>query len=166
MTESRELAFPACPSASCLQAPNTSARDTRRGVYAGNFCVNGRFSRPVLPLLAYRPPLLVRVALDGGCMLATSARTTDACTAPLVAKTGFQTKGTGTATAGYLCMTSSHRLLSLQSSLSRPVLPLLGCRPPMPVRVGQEGGRMLATSARMEDFPGPSFLFLPAGPQY
>ena len=108
------------------------------GAYAGNFCANGRISRPVLPLLDCRPPLLVRVVLDGGRMLATSARTTYACTAPLVANTGFHTKGTGTATAGYLCMTSSHRLPSLQSSLSRPVLPLLGCRPPMLVRVAPE----------------------------
>jgi len=138
MTESRELAFLARPSASCLQAHNTSARCTRRGAYAGNFCVNGRFSRPVLPLLDCRPPLLVRVVLDGGRMLATSARTTNACTAPLVANTGFHTKGTGTATAGYSCMTSSHKWPSLQSSLSRPVLPLLGCRPPILVRVAPE----------------------------
>ena len=101
--ESRELAFSACPSASCLQALNTSARCTRRGAYAGNFCANGRFFRPVLPLLDCRPPLLVRVELDGGRMLSTSARTSDTCTAPLVANTGFQTKGTGTATACYLC---------------------------------------------------------------
>jgi len=104
------------------------------------------FSRPVLPLLDCRPPLLVRVALDGGRMLATSARTTDACTAPLIANTGFQTKGTGTATAGCLCMTSSHRLPSLQSSLSRPVLLLLGCRPPMLVRIVPERGRMRRAS--------------------
>jgi len=101
--ESRELAFSACPSAFYLQALNTSAHCTRRGAYAGKFCANGRFSRPVLPLLDRRPPFLVRVELDGGRMLSTSARTTDACTAPLVANTGFQTKGTGTATASYLC---------------------------------------------------------------
>ena len=77
------------------------------GDYTGNFCANGRFSRPVLPLLDCRPPLLVRVGLDGGRMLSISARTTDACTAPLAADTGFQKKGTGTTTAGYLCMTSS-----------------------------------------------------------
>jgi len=145
MSESRELAFLASPSASSLQAPNTSARCTRRGAYAGNFCVNGRFSRPVLPLLDCRPPLLVRVVLDGGRMLETSARTTDACTAPLVANTGFHTKGTGMATAGYLYMTSSHKWPSLQSSLSRPVLPLLGCRPPV-VRVAPERGRMRRAS--------------------
>jgi len=149
MTKSRELAFPASLSASCLQAPNTSARCTRRGAYAGNFCANGRFSRLVLPLLDCRPPLLVRVELDGGRMLATSARTTDACTAPFVANTGFQTKGTGTATAGYLYITSSHRLPSLQSSLSRPVLPLLGYRPPMLVCVAPEGGRMRWASSTL-----------------
>jgi len=154
MAESRELAFPACPSASCLQAPNTSARDTRRGTYAGNFCANGRFSQPVLPLLDCRPPLLVRVALDGGRMLATSARTTDACTAPLVAKTSFHTKGTGTATAGYLCMTSSHKWPSLQSSLSRPVLSLLGCRPPMLVRVAPERGFSYSRALFPSPIPG------------
>ena len=37
MTESGELAFPARPSASWLQAPNTSARCTRRGAYAVGF---------------------------------------------------------------------------------------------------------------------------------
>jgi len=93
--ESREIAFSACPSAFYLQDLNTSARYTRRGAYAGNFCANGRFSRPVLPLLDCRPPLLVRVALDGGRILSTSARTTDACTAPLVADTGFQRKEQG-----------------------------------------------------------------------
>jgi len=160
MAESRELAFPARPSASCPQAPNTSARCTRRGAYAGNFCVNGKFSRPALPLLDCRPPLPVRVALDGGRMLATSARTTDACTAPLVANTGFQTKGTGTATAGYLCMTSSHRLPSLQSSLSRPVLPLLGCRPPMLVCVAPERGRMRRASRTLGPCSRAPFLVL------
>jgi len=63
------------------------------------------------PMEDCRPPLLVRVELDGGRILSTSARTTrtDACTSPLVANTGFQTKGTGMATAGYLRMTSSHK---------------------------------------------------------
>ena len=44
-----------------LQDLNTSARCIRRGLYVGNFCANGRFSRPVLPFLDCRPPLLVRV---------------------------------------------------------------------------------------------------------
>jgi len=166
MAESRELAFPARPSASCLQAPNTSARCTRRGAYAGNFCANGRFSRLVLPLLDCRPPLLVRVELDGGRMLAISARTTDACTAPFVANTGFQTKGTGMATAGYLCMTSSHRLPSLQSSLSQPVLHLLGCRAPMLVRVAQDRGRMRRASHTRGPCSRAPLLVLGVGGQY
>jgi len=109
------------------------------GAYAGNFCVNGRIYWPVLPLLDCRPPLLVRVELDGGRMLSTSARMTrtGACTLLLIANTGFQTKGTGMATAGYLCMMSSHKW-NLQSSLSPPVLPLVGCRPPMLVCVALE----------------------------
>jgi len=37
MAESGELAFPACPSASWLQAPNASARCTRRVAYAAGF---------------------------------------------------------------------------------------------------------------------------------
>ena len=105
-----------------LRDLNTSARCTRRGAYAGNFCANGRFSRPVRQLLDCRPPLLMSVELDGGRMLSTSARTTDTCTAPLIADTGFQKKGTGTTTAGYLCMTSTHKWSGLEISLSLPVL--------------------------------------------
>jgi len=37
------VSFPASPSASCLQSPNTSACCTRRGAYAGNFCAKGRY---------------------------------------------------------------------------------------------------------------------------
>jgi len=144
--ESREFAFSACPSAFYLQALNTSARCTRRGAYAGNFCSNGRFSRPALPLLDCRSPVQVRVELDGERILSTSARTTDACTVPLVANTGFQTKGTGTATAGYLYMTSAHKWSGLEISLSRPVLSLLGCRPPILVRVAPERRRMRRAS--------------------
>ena len=64
--ESRELAFSASPSAFYLQDLNTRVHYTRRGAYTGDFCANGRFSLPVLPLVDCRPPLLVRVALDGG----------------------------------------------------------------------------------------------------
>ena len=81
----------------------------------------------------------MRVAPEDGRMLATSARKADACAALLVGDTGFHTKGTGTATAVCSFMTSAHKWPSLESSLSRPVLPLLGCRPPMlvaPERVG------------------------------
>jgi len=93
--KSRELAFSVCPPTFHLQDLNTSARYTRRGAYTGDFCANGRFSLPILPFLDCRPPLLVRIALDGGRILSTSARTTDACTAPLVADTGFQRKEQG-----------------------------------------------------------------------
>jgi len=37
------VSFPASPSTSCLQSPNTSACCTRRGAYAGNFCAKGRY---------------------------------------------------------------------------------------------------------------------------
>jgi len=145
-TESRELAFSGYHPLFYLQDLNTSARCTGRGAYAGNFCANGRLSRPVLPLLDCRPPLLVRVELDGGRMLSTSARTTDACTAPLVTNTGFQTKGKGTTTAGYLCTTSTHKWWGLEILLSRPVLLLLGYRPPILVRVAPERGHMRRAS--------------------
>ena len=84
----------------------------------------------------------MRVAPEDGRMLATSARKADACAALLVGDTGFHTKGTGTAMAVCSFMTSTHKWPNLESSLSRPVLPLLGCRPPMIVRVAPEGGRM------------------------
>ena len=91
-----------------------------------------------------RPPLLVRVAPEDGRILAISARKADACAALLLGDTGFHTKGTGTSTAVCSCMTSAHKWPSLESSHSRPVLPLLGCRPPMIVRVAPEGGAYAA----------------------
>jgi len=51
--------------------------------------------------------MLVRVAPEGGRMLATFERKADACAALLVGDTGFHTKGAGSATAGRLCMTSA-----------------------------------------------------------
>ena len=84
----------------------------------------------------------MHVAPEDGRMLTTSARKADACAALLVGDTGFHTKGTGTATAVCSCMKTAHKWPSLKSSLSRPVLPLLGCRPPMIVRVPPEGGRI------------------------
>ena len=50
----------------------------------------------VLWLLRCRPPMLVRVAPEGGRMLATFARKADACAALLVGDTGFHMKGAGT----------------------------------------------------------------------
>jgi len=91
-----------------------------------------------------RPPMLVRVAPEGGRMLATSARKAGACTALLVGDTGFHTKGTETATASCACMTSAHKWQSLETSLSQPVLPLLGYRPPMLVRVAPGRGAYAA----------------------
>jgi len=64
------------------------------------------------------------------------------CTTLLVDDTGFHTKGTGTATAVCSFMTSAHKWPSLENLLSRPVLSLFGCRPPMIVRFAPEGGRM------------------------
>ena len=89
-----------------------------------------------------RSPLLVRVTPEDGRMLTTSARKADACATLLVGDTGFHTKGTGMTTAVCSFMTSTHKWPSLGISLSQPVLPLLGCRPPMIVRVTPEGGRM------------------------
>jgi hypothetical protein len=86
----------------------------------------------------------VRVAPEDGQILATSARKTDVCETLLVGDTGFHTKRTGTATAVCSFMTSAHKWPSLESSLSRPVLPLVGYRPPMIVRVAPEGGAYAA----------------------
>jgi len=97
--------------------------------------------------------MLVRVAPEGGSMMAIFARKADACAALLVGDTGFHTKGVGTVTADCACMTSAHEWPSLESSLSRPVLPLLGCRPPMLVRVAPEGGRMQRASRTRSTCP-------------
>ena len=92
---SRQLAFSTCPSAFYLQDLNTNARyKSRAGIYWPLLC-QWKIFPPYLPLLDCRPPLLVRVPLDGGRILSTSARTTDTCTAPLVADTGFQRKEQG-----------------------------------------------------------------------
>ena len=53
------------------------------------------FSQPILPLLDCRPPILVRVAPEGGRMLTTSTRKTDACPALVIGDTDFHTKGAG-----------------------------------------------------------------------
>jgi len=95
-------------------------------------------------------------------MLATSARMADACAALHVGDTGFHTKIAGAATAGCACMTSAHEWPNLEGSLSRPVLPLLDCRPPMLVRVAPEGGRMLQASRTRCTCPRAPLLVLEA----
>ena len=47
------------------------------GAYSGNFCADGRFSRPILPLFDYRPPSLVRGGLDGGVCCQLGAKDSD-----------------------------------------------------------------------------------------
>ena len=93
----------------------------------------------VVWLLDCRPPLLVRVAPEDGRMLTTSAQKADVCATLLVADTDFHTKGTGTVTAVCSCMTSDHKWPSLESSLSRPVLPLLDQAPNASARCTRRG---------------------------
>jgi hypothetical protein len=83
-------------------------------------------ARPVLPFLDCRPPILVRVGLEGGRMLATSARMTNACAALFVFDTGFHTKGAGAATAGCACMTSALRMAE-SGELACPASPSASC---------------------------------------